>query len=86
MYSLNLYVQEQSKFFKEDYKILYRGAKISYSCLLQYERARGKIIILTSFTSTSEDKAKALKFSERTNSKEIYTTHLNFSVLYIIKK
>ena len=85
MYSLNSYAEGQNKFFKEDNKILYRGAKIPYSCLLQYERARGKIIILTSFTSTSEDKAKALKFSERTNSKEIYTTHLNFSVLYIIK-
>ena len=34
MYSLNSYAERQNKFFKEDNKILYRGAKISYSCLL----------------------------------------------------
>jgi len=85
MYALNSYAMKRNKFYKKDKKALYRGIKIPYSCLLQYERARGKIIILTSFTSTTEDKAKALKFSKRARSKEIYSKKLLFSVLYIIK-
>ena len=66
-------------------KILYRGIKIPYSNLLPYERARGKIIILSSFTSATENKDVALKFAKRKKSKQIYKENLLFSVLYIIK-
>ena len=84
MYSLNSYASKNKLFF-ETKKVLYRGIKIPYSCLLPYERAKGKIIILSGFTSTSENKGKALKFSGRNKSKELYKVRQCFSVLYIIK-
>jgi len=85
MYSLNSYALKNQKFFNKDNNYIYRGIEIPYSCLLPYERAKGKIILLTSFTSTSESKQKALEFSGRNHSKELYKTNLLFSVLYIIK-
>ena len=68
----------------ENNKTLYRGIKIPYSCLLPYERAKGKIIIISSFTSTSEDKEITTKFCGRKDSQELYKTNLLFSVLFII--
>ena len=85
MYNLNIYAHKRDMFFNDNNKILYRGIQIPYSNLLPYERARGKIIILSSFTSTSENKEVALKFAERKNSKKLYQEKLLFSVLYIIK-
>ena len=85
MYSLNSYANKEYKFYTQNEEILYRGIKIPYSCLLPYIRAKGKIIVLTSFTSTSESKQKALSFSGRNNSVELYKTNLLFSVLFIIK-
>ena len=66
-------------------KIIFRGIKIPYSCLLPYERAKGKIILLSSFTSTSLSKEKALFFAGRKDSLELYKTNLLYSVLFIIK-
>ena len=54
MYSLNSYSLKNEKFFTKVGVTLYRGIQAPYSCLLPYERAKGKIIILSSFTSTSE--------------------------------
>ena len=85
MYSLNSYASENNMFYNQNKKTLYRGIKIPYSCLLPYERAKGKIILLTSFTSTSESKKKTLTFSGRKDSKELYKVNLLFSVLFIIK-
>ena len=85
MYNLNIYAHKRDMFFNDNNKILYRGIQIPYSNLLAYERARGKIIILSAFTSTSENKEIALKFAERKNSKKLYQEKLLFSVLYIIK-
>ena len=85
MYHLNVYALKKNMFFNQNKKILYRGIKIPYSNLLPYERARGKIIVLTSFTSTSENKDKALHFAKRKNSKDLYKKNLLFSVMYIIK-
>ena len=84
MYSLNSYATKYNKYYQEE-NILYRGIKLPYTCLLPYERAKGKIIILTSFTSTSEDEKITSFFSGRENSKEQYETHLLFSVLFIIQ-
>ncbi len=72
MYSLNSYAEKNEKFFTRNNAIIYRGIKIPYSCLLPYIRAKGKIIILSSFTSTSESKEKALSFSGRKKSVELY--------------
>ena len=85
MYSLNLYAEKQKKYYKEKNKTLYRGIKMPYSCLLPYERAKKKIILISSFTSTSENKEMAMKFSGRVNSKELYQSNLLFSVLFYIK-
>ena len=85
MYSLNSYAEKNNKFFKKNKATLYRGAKIPYSGLLPYIRAKGKIIVLSSFTSTSESKKKALSFSGRNNSEQLFKTNLLFSVLFIIK-
>jgi len=85
MYSLNSYAKKDKKFYTKNQETVYRGIKIPYSCLLPYIRAKGKIIVLTSFTSTSESKYKALSFSGRDNSVELYKTNLLFSVLFIIK-
>ena len=85
MFSLNSYAEKNFKFYTRNKAKLYRGIKIPYSCLLPYIRAKGKIIVLTSFTSTSESKKKALSFSGRNNSIELYKTNLLFSVLFIIK-
>jgi serine/threonine protein kinase len=85
MYSLNSYAIKNNKFFKKDKTTIYRGARIPYSCLLPYIRAKGKIIVLSSFTSTSESKKKALSFSGRNNSVQLFKTNLLFSVLFIIK-
>ena len=85
MYSLNSYAKNNSKYFNENEVTLYRGIKIPYSCLLPYERAIGKIIILTAFTSTSESKSKVIKFSGRNNSRELYKTNQLFSVIFYIK-
>ena len=85
MYSLNSYAIKNSKYFLL-LLTLYRGIKIPYSNLLPYERAKGKIIMLTSFTSTSQKEAKAKSFSGRyTTSSSIYITNLKFSVIFIIK-
>ena len=85
MYHLNVYALKKNMFFNQNKKILYRGIKIPYSNLLPYERARGKIIVLSAFTSTSENKDKAFYFAERKNSKDLYKKKLLFSVMYIIK-
>ena len=85
MYSLNSYAEKNGTFYTRNNANVYRGIKIPYSCLLPYIRAKGKIIILSSFTSTSESKEKALSFSGRKKSVELYKTNLLFSVLFIIK-
>ena len=84
MYSLNSYAIKNSKYFTLE-ETLYRGIKIPYSNLLPYEKAKGKIIILTSFTSTSQKEAKAKSFSGRYTSSFSYRTNLLFSVIFIIK-
>ena len=85
MYSLNSYAIKNEKFFTEKNATIFRGIKIPYSCLLPYGRAKGKIILLSSFTSTSQSKENALFFAGRKDSLELYKTNLLYSVLFIIK-
>ena len=84
MYSLNTYGKENHMYYDKNQKILRRGIKLPYSNLLPYERAVGKIILLSSFTSTSENEFTARNFSGRKNAKEQYKTKKIFSVIYII--
>ena len=65
MYSLNEYAKEKQKYFNYDNKIIYRGTKMCLSSLLYYEKAKGKIIIFTAFTSTSQRKKVAEWFANR---------------------
>ena len=85
MYSLNKYAKQEEKYYDLDRKDLYRGMKLSYSSVLPYERAKGKIIVLSSFTSTTEDAKLAEKFSGRSNTQSLYKLKNRFSVILTIK-
>jgi len=84
MFSLNTYGKDNQMYYKNDKKILRRGIKLPYSCLLSYERAVGKVILLSAFTSTSEAEKTARNFSGRVKAKEQYNKHKIFSVILII--
>ena len=84
MYSLNSYAKLNNMYCEEDKKELHRGAKLTYTCILPYERAKGKIILLSSFTSTSENELLALRWAGRGDEVEIYQNNLRFSVVFII--
>ena len=84
MYALNKYAKENDM-YSEGNREFYRGVKMSYSSILSYIRAKGKIIILSSFIYISEDIAIAEKFAGREYSNNIYKAQLKFSVLFYIK-
>ena len=84
MYSLNSYAREKKMFYKKNNQTLYRGIKLPYSSLLPYKRAKGLIILFSSFTSTSESIISAKKFCERDHSKELYEANCFFSVKFLI--
>ena len=85
MYSLNNYALENNLYFCQNDKILYRGIKLPYTVLLPYERAKGKVILLSAFTSTSEDKSFAENWAGRNQAIQLYNTNLKFSVVFNIK-
>ena len=82
MLSLNNYASKQNKYFCEN-RELYRGASIPFTSLLAYQRAKGKIIILSAFTSSSELLDLAKGWSNRDIPKEKYDGI--FSVIFYIK-
>ena len=84
MYSLNNYGKENKMYYDKDNTTLRRGIKIPYSCLLPYIRAVGKVILLSSFTSTSENEITARNFSGRDVAEKQYKKNNIFSVIYII--
>ena len=84
MYSLNTYAEKKDKYCKEDKKILHRGKKLYYSCLLPYERALGKIILLSGFTSTSDSDEVARTWAGRGRENEVYKNSSKFSVVFNI--
>ena len=77
MYSLNEYAIENQKYYNDN-KIIYRGTKMYLSSLLSYEKAKGKIIIFTSFTSMT----RKIKVAERFSNK--HKKIREFSVIYYI--
>ena len=84
MYSLNKYGKEKNKYCNQNKKVIFRGSKLPYSTLLAYERAKGKIILFSSFTSTSENKQLAENFAGRRDAGEMYEANLLYSVVYYI--
>ena len=84
MYGLNNYGRE-NKMYSIENREFYRGVRMPYTSLLPYIREKGQKIILSAFTSTSEDIAKAEKFAGREKSNKIYKSKLKFSVLFYIK-
>ena len=84
MYSLNKYAKENNKYFIEK-KELYRGIQLTYTCLIPYIRAKGKIICLSGFTSTTKNSEVTKIYSGRNDIKEVYETNLKFSVVFYIK-
>ena len=85
MYSLNSYGKKMGTYYSYSQTELRRGMKLPYSCLLPYERAKNKVILLSAFTSTTEDPETARNFSGRGEAKTLYKRKLLFSVILIIK-
>ena len=85
MYSLNRYASIYDKYCTENEKIIYRGTKLKYTDILPYKRAKGKIILLSAFTSTTEDESFAQRWSSRQKIREVYKSKLLFSVVFYIK-
>ena len=84
MYSLNSYAKLNKMYCDENKKELHRGAKLTYTCVLPYERAKGKVILLSAFTSTSESEILAQAWAGRGEEVALYTNNLKFSVVFII--
>ena len=70
MLSLNQYGEKENKYYKDE-KVVYRGMNLDYISLLNYERAKNKIIILTSFTSTTEKKSISDNFAKKYSNDKI---------------
>ena len=85
MYSLNNYANKEDKYFDLDKTDIYGGMKLPFSNVLAYERAKGKIIVLSAFTSTYQELIFAQRYSGRKHSISLYEGNLKFSVIFIIK-
>ena len=85
MYSLNNYAKQKGKYYDLDKTEVFRGIKLPYSAILAYERAKGKILTLPFFTTTSQEIKVAEAFSARRDTKSLYENKKIFSVIFIIK-
>ena len=85
MYIINKYANKEGTYYTSNKTEVRRGMKLLYSSLLPYERAKGKVILLSSFTPTTEEAKRAEFLSGRNNTKSLYKTKKKFSVILIIK-
>ena len=85
MHILNKYSKKEEAYYSLDKTELSMGLKLPYSSLLEYERAKGKIILLSNFILTTEDVKNAELLSGRNNSKSSYNLKKIFSVILIIR-
>ena len=85
MYIINKYANNKGTYYSLNGTEVRRGMKLPYTSLLPYERAKGKIILLTSFTPTTEQIKRAEFLSGRSNTESLYKTKKRFSVILIIK-
>ena len=83
MYSLNSLAQ-RDKTYCENNKKLYIGTKKTFTSLLPYQRAKGKIISLSSFISTSESDIIGFSYIKRQNPLDNYKTNLTFQTYFTI--
>ena len=83
MFSLNNYASNYSMYCCEK-RSFHRGVQLTYCNLLPYERAKGKIILLSAFTSTTESEILAKNWAGRNQAKDVYKANLKFSVVFII--
>ena len=85
MYIINKYANKEGTYYSSNETEVRRGMKLLYSSLLPYERAKGKVILLSSFTPTTEEAKRAEFLSGRNNTNSLYKTKKKFSVILIIK-
>jgi hypothetical protein len=85
MHSLNSYALKYGHYCDIDRKEFYRGMKLPYSSLISYERAKRKIIFISSFKSTSEDIKFAEVWAGMIDSKTLYKTSHKFATIFVIK-
>ena len=85
MYSLNSYGKKENEYVNKNKEILYKGEAISYSNLLAYERAKGKIITFSTLFEASYDKNIANCYSSRNKSKSLYLDKFLFSTNFILE-
>ncbi len=52
MYSLNRYSSQEKQYNDENGALIFGGRSLPYSDILPYERAKGKIILLSEFTES----------------------------------
>jgi len=83
MYSLNKYAKENKEYYDFN-QTIFGGYKLHYSDILLYERAKGKIIALSSFIDTFEVIKVAELFADRENANQYHFSN-KFSVIFYIK-
>ena len=82
IYSLNSYAHRKDKYCTKNEKILYRGVKKSYINLLPYERAKGKIILLSSIISSFEEEKMINPYAKYKNAKSQFSTIFYIKNIY----
>ena len=85
MYSLNSYAFHENCFCIENNKKLYCDQKRTYTNLKSYEKAKGKIIVLPTFLSSTEFKILGERYSGRKDSKLLYKIKNLFSTVFILE-
>ena len=76
--------KDDDLYCKENQKKYYKGDKLDYSTLMQYEKEKGRIIIYPNFLSAYDDENLAKKFSGRFELDELDENNLKFSVIFNI--
>ena len=84
MYCLNSYAYSYNQYYKENKSILFMGDKLYYSNLLSFERAIGKIILLSRFIITTNEEHIAKVNAGREKEKQVYNTNGKFCVMFYI--
>ena len=84
-YSLHEYAKDYINYYSLNQTEVFKGMKLPYSSLLSYEKAKGKVILLSTFTPTTEEVKLANFISGRNVNKSLYKLKKRFSVILIIK-
>ena len=84
MHCLNSYADSYNQYYKENKSFIFMGYKLYYSNLLSFERAIGKIILLSRFILTTNEEHIAKVNAGRENEKQVYNTNGKFSVMFYI--